>query len=78
MANPRYFSALLQVPANEVPGDATTALRPFAIERHGGMVLFRLGPVEGQEGDSYGALLSGAHVAAIIDALEVIRANLGR
>jgi hypothetical protein len=78
MANPIYFSASLQVPASEVPDDYTAAKRLFTIERHGGMVLFRLGPVEGQDGESYSALLSGAHVTAIISALEVVRANLGR
>ena len=55
MANPIYFSASLQVPASEVPNDYTVAKRLFTIERHGGMVLFRMGPVEGHDGESYSA-----------------------
>jgi hypothetical protein len=74
-----YFSALLQVPAAEVPDDMTAVRRPFSILRHGGMIAFRIGPVDvpGTEGDDYTVLFSTSEAKKVIETLEVIRANLG-
>lgn len=46
MADQTYFSAMLEVPSAEVPDDMTAVRRPFSILRHGGMVAFRVGPVD--------------------------------
>lgn len=79
MPDRTYFSALLQVPAAEVPDDMTAVRRPFEILRHGGMIAFRIGPVDvpGTESEPYTVLLSTGQAKHVIDALEVIRANLG-
>lgn len=75
-----YYSALLHVPAVEVPDDMTAVRRPFAILRHGGMIAFRIGPVDvqGSEGDDYTVLISTSQANKVIETLELIRANLGR
>lgn len=78
MADLRYYETVLQVPASEVPDDATVAERRFELTRQGGMIRLTLGPtVPGPGGESYSVLLATAHAQRIIDTLEVILANLG-
>jgi hypothetical protein len=79
MADRPYYEAALQVPASEVPDDCTVAERRFDLNRHGGMILLRLGPVvPGPKGETYSVLLATNHAQRIIDTLSVILANLGR
>ncbi len=79
MADRTYLSALFQVPAAEAPDEMTLVRRPFAVLRHGGMIAFRIGPVDlpGSEGADYTVLLSISDAKKVIDTLEIIRANLG-
>jgi hypothetical protein len=51
MADRRYYEALLQVAAADVPDDFTVARRVFEIRRHGGMIAIYIGPVDGAEGE---------------------------
>jgi hypothetical protein len=44
MADLRYYDVPLQVPASEVPDDATVAQRRFELVRQGGMIRLTLGP----------------------------------
>lgn len=80
MPDQTYLSVLLEVPASEVPDDMTAVRRPFEILRHGGMVAFRVGPIDlpGTEREPYTVLLSTAQAQKVIETLEIIRANLGR
>jgi hypothetical protein len=79
MTDLRYYEIALQVPASEVPDDATVAERRFELIRHGGMIRLTLGPtVPGPGGESYSVLLASGHAQRIIDTLEVILGNLGR
>jgi hypothetical protein len=78
MPDQRYYEALLQIPAADVPEDYTVARRKFEITRHGGMVGFKIGPVEGGDGETATVLLSSGTAAKVITVLEVILVNLGR
>jgi hypothetical protein len=79
MTDLRYYEIALQVPASEVPDDATVAERRFELIRHGGMIRLTLGPtVPGPGGESYSVLLASGHAQRIIDTLEVILGSLGR
>jgi hypothetical protein len=75
-----YYSALLQVPAADVPDDRAVARRSFEILRQGGMVAFRIGPIDalGTNAETYTVLLSTGQANQVIGVLETIRANLGR
>lgn len=78
MADQRYYEASLQVPAADLPDDYTLARRRFEITRHGGMIGFKIGPVEGGDGETVTVLLSSGTAAKVINVLEMILVNLGR
>lgn len=78
MADQCYYAAALQVPAADLPDDYSVARRRFEITRHGGMIGFKIGPIEGGEGKTVTVLLATGTAAKVINVLEAILANSGR